>query len=71
MKVKKDKYKKVELDNTYLIGADTYFHIVELNSEPKFSKSKKSKDFNYFIRTLVKEHNRKTKIHGLTLEETE
>ena len=71
MKVKKDKFKTIELDNTYLIGADTYFHIVELNSQPKICKSRKSKDYNYFLRTLVKEHNRKTKIHGLSLEETE
>lgn len=31
MKIKKDNMKLIEMNNTYLIGADTYFHIVEMN----------------------------------------
>ncbi|CAD8143605.1 unnamed protein product [Paramecium octaurelia] len=72
MKIKKDKLRSIEQDNSYLIGADTYFHVLELKSKPKQNKSKKVKDQNYFYNALAKEYTRKgAKIHGLTLEETE
>lgn len=35
MKIKKDKLKIMELDNAYLIGADTYFHVLEIKSKSK------------------------------------
>ncbi|CAD8052569.1 unnamed protein product [Paramecium primaurelia] len=72
MKIKKDKLRKIEQENTYLIGADTFFHVLEIKSQPKQNKSKKVKDQNYFYNALAKEHIRKgAKIHGLTLEETD
>ncbi|CAD8049151.1 unnamed protein product [Paramecium primaurelia] len=72
MKIKKDKIRIIEQENTYLIGADTFFHVLEMKSQPKQNKSKKVKDLNFFYNALAKEHIRKgAKIHGLTIEETE
>ncbi|CAD8140615.1 unnamed protein product [Paramecium pentaurelia] len=72
LKIKKDNYKIMQLHNTYLIGADTYFHIMEIKSKPTQIKYKKNKDLNQFYNALAKEHIRKgVKIHGLTLEESE
>ncbi|CAD8058408.1 unnamed protein product [Paramecium sonneborni] len=72
MKIKKDQIRNIESENTYLIGADTFFNVLEMKSQPKQIKSKKVKDQNYFFNALAKEHLRKgAKIHGLTIEETE
>ncbi|CAK82094.1 unnamed protein product (macronuclear) [Paramecium tetraurelia] len=73
MKIKKDKIRTIEQENTYLIGADTFFHVLEKKSQPKQNKSKKvKKDQSFFYNALAKEHIRRgSKIHGLTLEETE
>ncbi|CAD8138235.1 unnamed protein product [Paramecium octaurelia] len=72
MKIKKDNLKLMQLHNTYLIGADTYFHVMEIKSKPSQMKQKRNKDLNQFYNALAKEHLKKgAKIHGLTLQESE
>ncbi|CAD8055543.1 unnamed protein product [Paramecium sonneborni] len=72
IKIKKDNIKLMQLHNTYLIGADTYFHVLEIKSKSTQTKIKKIKDQNSFYYALAKEHIIKgTKIHGFSLEESE
>ncbi|CAD8150404.1 unnamed protein product [Paramecium pentaurelia] len=72
MKIKKDNLRIMQLHYTYLIGADTYFQVIEIKSKSTQMKFKKNKDLNQFYNALAKEHLKKgTKIHGLTLEENE
>ncbi|CAD8057439.1 unnamed protein product [Paramecium sonneborni] len=72
IKIKKDNSKLMQLHNTYLIGADTYFHVMEIKTKPTQTKIKRIKDQNSFYYTLAKEHIIKgTKIHGLSSEESE
>lgn len=60
-------------NNNYLIGADFYFHVVQLNSIPKpLENKKKDKETpnEYFFQTLVRENEKyRARIHGLSKEE--
>lgn len=65
----------MEENNSYLIGADFYFHVVQLNSVPKSIDNKKKDQespIEYFFQTLVRENEKfGARIHGLTKEEQE
>lgn len=47
-------------NSNYLIGADFYFHVVQLNSTPAITQKKNKKEqespTEYFFQTLVREH---------------
>ncbi|CAD8084903.1 unnamed protein product [Paramecium sonneborni] len=73
VRIKKESPKIMNDYNNYLIGADFYFHVVQLNSIP-YPQDKKKKDQEtpneYFYQTLVREHEKyRARIHGLSLEE--
>ncbi|CAD8074076.1 unnamed protein product [Paramecium sonneborni] len=71
VRIQKDNPKRMNQNNKYLIGADFYFHVVQLNTIPKLcDKKNEETEIDYFFQTLVREHIRdKTRIHGLTKQE--
>ncbi|CAK77616.1 unnamed protein product (macronuclear) [Paramecium tetraurelia] len=73
VRIQKDKPKRMQLNNKYLIGSDLYFNVVQLISNPKSThKQNLETDNDYFFQTLVREHARdRSRIHGLTKEEQE
>ncbi|CAD8171495.1 unnamed protein product [Paramecium pentaurelia] len=72
IRIPKDKPKNIQINNKYLIGADLYFNVVQLSTNPKqINKQNQETDVDYFFQTLVREHVRdRSRIHGLTKEES-
>ncbi|CAK81051.1 unnamed protein product (macronuclear) [Paramecium tetraurelia] len=75
VRIQKESPRIMEENNSYLIGADFYFHVVQLNSVPKSIDNKKKDQespIEYFFQTLVRENEKfGARIHGLTKEEQE
>ncbi|CAD8175173.1 unnamed protein product [Paramecium pentaurelia] len=75
VRIQKESPRIMEENNSYLIGADFYFHVVQLNSIPKQLDHKKKNQESpneYFFQTLVRENEKyRARIHGLTKEEQE
>lgn len=46
VRVRKDKPRVISIESTYLIGADTQFHVMGMNQAQKL---KKPKDYEYFM----------------------
>ncbi|CAK69468.1 unnamed protein product (macronuclear) [Paramecium tetraurelia] len=77
IRIQKESPRIMNENNNYLIGADFYFHVVQLNSIPQsIENKKKDKDKEspneYFFQTLVRENEKyRARIHGLSKEEQE
>ncbi|CAK71837.1 unnamed protein product (macronuclear) [Paramecium tetraurelia] len=73
VRIHKDDPQIMNENNQYLIGADFYFHVVQLSANPQIqSKKQQETDTEYFFQTLVREHIKdRARIHGLTKEESE
>ncbi|CAD8077372.1 unnamed protein product [Paramecium primaurelia] len=75
VRIQKESPRIMNENNNYLIGADFYFHVVQLNSIPKLIESKKKDQetpMEYFFQTLVRENEKyRARIHGLSKEEQE
>ncbi|CAD8179938.1 unnamed protein product [Paramecium octaurelia] len=73
VRIQKESPRIIEENNSYLIGTDFYFHVVQLNSIPKSVDNKKKDQespIEYFFQTLVRENEKyRARIHGLTKEE--
>ncbi|CAD8085959.1 unnamed protein product [Paramecium sonneborni] len=73
VRIKKESPRIMNESNNYLIGADFYFHVIQLNSIPSLIENKKKDQetpIEYFFQTLVREHEKyRARIHGLSKEE--
>ncbi|CAD8160581.1 unnamed protein product [Paramecium pentaurelia] len=72
VRIQKDNPRIMNENNKYLIGADFYFHVVQLSTYNLKFEDKRQQETNtdYFYQTLVREHTRdRARIHGLSKEE--
>jgi hypothetical protein len=65
IKIHKDIERQICNDSTYLIGAETQFHVIGLQGRPQ----SKYKDQKYFFECLTREVAKGIVVHGLEANE--